>query len=770
MRNRVKKIICLVFALLFIVTAFSFSSFAGVLANNPMKDTSVEDDLEKLGVNTSDYGLDTTADFVSVLDFVEYGYDAGGNQEYYGLFVYVYNPSGKEIRGAYLQMQYTKKDGSETGYKKYRLVEVDCNDESTVRAHTLYKFVVKDSADIAKNVPYAVRTYCVSGIEIRYSITDSSNAIDYAVDGKWTFRGYQENCGREGDTTSTLTCSYEVKETIRTELHSASWFSQTSDLGNGYDYRYEVSSVYFNIPNYYISKYGDLNDDTSGLVAVQGEYYKYYTNGVVVNDEKWVDSFNQSVRKYITALYGHYTGTLGVGGGFYVVNSLDYPATGIVGYDVLYDLSFNMMLNPNDTQSKYRRASNAVVDRLLNVLVPSAGYSEPYVSADDFLSAYNEAYRPHFSTSSGLISGEHFTNSGKVSYNISVTDKKLNDQIKSHASTEPKFKWLDKLFNKELYTDEDGYADIEPLVEVKDVVLAYTDEAVVENYFVSSGDAVKLKAFCKDNIFTNHVYLMRFEVNPYYCPEVTLVAGEDSLTYGPFSSGEKGTGYYFEKAVFHDFDILSFTFKDAKNKVVTVPVSCDPIDIVGSVVPGPGDMEDPNNPETEAPNDPTGCELSDLYLPLRILIVLGAIFGLLFVVNLILKSFGKSLSALTDLSVAIISAPFKGAAKIGKSIMSLSDRKLDRDVKKTNLDQSKTKSQDQHEKHENDINIVNKREDRLDQLTKQRIKNDKERLRGMKMYNDSVSEKSKANKTAKTKNHEAEEWLSKLEDKYYGEK
>ena len=106
MKNRVKKIICLIFALLFIVTAFSFSSFAGVLANNPMKDTSVEDDLEKLGVNTSDYGLDTTADFVSVLDFVEYGYDAGGNQEYYGLFVYVYNPSGKEIRGAYLQMQY----------------------------------------------------------------------------------------------------------------------------------------------------------------------------------------------------------------------------------------------------------------------------------------------------------------------------------------------------------------------------------------------------------------------------------------------------------------------------------------------------------------------------------------------------------------------------------------------------------------------------------------------------------------------------------------
>ena len=138
---------------------------------------------------------------------------------------------------------------------------------------------------------------------------------------------------------------------------------------------------------------------------------------------------------------------------------------------------------------------------------------------------------------------------------------------------------------------------------------------------------------------------------------------------------------------------------------------------------------------------------------IRIIIVIGVIFAFLLVVNLILKFFGKSLSTLTKLGGAIISAPFKGAAKIGKGIMSLSDRKLDRDVKKTNLDQSKTKSQDQHEKHENDINIVNKREDRLDKLTKQRIKNEKERLRGIKMYNDSVSEKGKADKAAKAKKH-----------------
>ena len=582
MRNRVKKIICLVFALLFIVTAFSFSSFAGVLANNPMKDTSVEDDLEKLGVNTSDYGLDTTADFVSVLDFVEYGYDAGGNQEYYGLFVYVYNPSGKEIRGAYLQMQYTKKDGSETGYKKYRLVEVDCNDESTDCPYTLYKFVVKDSADIAKNVPYAVRTYCVSGIEIRYSITDSSNAIDYEVSGKWTFRGYQENCGREGDTTSTLTCSYEVQETIRTELHSVSWFSKTSDLGA--DYRYEVSSVYFNIPNYYISKYGDINAKNSGLVAVQGEYYKYVTNGLAVPDNTWYEKFKRFENSDISLLNSYNDKgwiTINEYPGFYCVDKAQISAD--------YFLIYNYRINRYDITKN-------IVRKFANLVVSSVNDSDSfYVSSNDLYDAVfqTDNYKYYHNSEYLLtVNREFFNELGKQSYNISVNDEPLNDRIKTFSGTKYA-NWLHKLFHKELYVDENGYPNIEALIEIKDsdILSGDSDTVIGERLFVIDKDVDELKAFYRDNREDNHIYLMRFDANPYLCSKGILT--DDS--WNDSSDDKVAYGYYFEKVIYKDFDILSFTFKDAANKVVTVPVSCDPINIVGSVIPGPDDGDNNGN-------------------------------------------------------------------------------------------------------------------------------------------------------------------------------
>lgn len=783
MKSRVIKIICLIFTLIFTVFTFSWYALAGVLTNNPMKDTSVEDDLSKLGVNTSGYGLDTTADFVSIIDFVEYGYDARGNQQYYGLYIYLYNPCGKEIRGAYVQLNYKKHTGDDTGVKKYRLEVVDTNDESVGSKYTLYKLRVKNSDDIAADLPLSVRTYSVSGIEIRYSITDSSNAVDYDVSGTWIFSGYQENCGRADGDPNTLSCKYEVEETIRTELHSANWFSATSDLGP--DYRYEVSSVYFNIPNYYINKYGNLNDETSGLYSVQGEYYKYVTNGVLINDERWLGSLNVNLGKNLSGVSGYSDCTTGSGGGFYKVGSVFKP-TGINRYDVSYDLTYNMFISKSyNPIYGYNMGSSNILDRLCHVLVPTSGYVDRYVSADEFLSIYNKNNQRHFSTSEGLVLNGKIGALGRIPYDISVDGESLNSSIKSFAESELAKPFISELgnilymlYNKALYVDANGYKDIRPLVEIEasDISSVFTDESISENLFITVDDVAGLREFYKDMDLNNHIYLMRFDVNPYYAPEVVVVADKDALTDGPLSEDEKGSGYYFEKAVYHDFDILSFTFKDAKNKVVTVPVSCDPVDIVGSVVPGPGGIDDPNNPKTEAPNVPTGCKLSDYKLPFRILIIVGGLFAFFFVVNLILKAFGKSISWVFTGIGTLITAPFKGAAALGKGIMSLTDRKLDRDIKKTNLENSKVKSSDQHEKHIDDIGLNHRREDRLGKLTDQRIRIEKQHEKSMKSDNYFKEEKVKEYKAAKTvkkeqsqKDKDVTDWFNQRINNTFGD-
>ena len=72
------------FALICFLSAIPFSAIAAeaqtpnVIVPDLMSKTTVEDDLEELGIDITDYPKDLDADYSRLLYFLEYGYDYSG--------------------------------------------------------------------------------------------------------------------------------------------------------------------------------------------------------------------------------------------------------------------------------------------------------------------------------------------------------------------------------------------------------------------------------------------------------------------------------------------------------------------------------------------------------------------------------------------------------------------------------------------------------------------------------------------------------------------
>ena len=603
----VKKSICLFFAIVMLMLCFPANVFA-VGTTNPMHSTSVIDDLESLGYDISDYYKDSSADWISVIDVTEYGYDYYGDQRYYGLYFYIYNPSGREILDGNnaVELSFVDKANIASQNTKYALEKMSVSLEENYE-YVLYKLYVSTSRDIGEKINQSIRTYNVSAMELQFDDAPSAKPESFKIAGKYRFSGYQKNFGISPNDDSTLYCGYEKFDVVSSEIHDASWFSNTSDLGE--DYRYELSSVYFNIPDYFIEKYGNVDDDpddggTSGLYSVRGEYYKYVTDGLLMFNEEWYNdtyNFKTYAGKYLSQQSSYAEGTLANDGlkslGFYKLSSISTQASKTIA---TYEFSYNMRIYQTADNTLTVR-SNDSFDHICNVIL-SDSTEAAYVSKKTFLEQYNAQGRNHYGDTGGLYIGnaDVFTGLGyEPNYEIKIDQGSWNYAIKSYASNHSL--WLQKWFNGDLYADADGYPIIDPIIELTKDSFKVGDgghDDIAEELFIMSEDVQGLEDFYDEMDSGNHVYLMRFDVNPYYAPEVVLT--EDCSDF--YDTGDE-KAYYFEKVVYHDFDILDFTFKDNDGGYHTVPVECKPIDIVGSVIPGNNTIQNnPNNPDGSGSN------------------------------------------------------------------------------------------------------------------------------------------------------------------------
>lgn len=191
----------LVCVLMLLQSLFLFAPAASAAGADAMDASYVVDDLNKMGVDITKYKADAENDRMELLSFTEFGYKVNGDFSEYGLYLYLWNPSGVKLEDSDLnsiQLSYGLNAGGKSGYRKYGLEILSWSTGSGYE-YVFYKVKIKDSRYIAQSLNKAMRTYEFSGVEILRK--GNSNATDYKLGGAFTFTGYHEGCNTSGFST-----------------------------------------------------------------------------------------------------------------------------------------------------------------------------------------------------------------------------------------------------------------------------------------------------------------------------------------------------------------------------------------------------------------------------------------------------------------------------------------------------------------------------------------------------------------------------------------
>ena len=290
-------VFCVFVALLIAVGAGASTLLPAMAAEYTAYDRSaIEDDLKEIDVSMYPQSDDLRHRLLDEVGFMEYAYSESPfiSNNYFGLYFYVYNPSEKPVslaEGAHHVNMATKYDenGEPSDYENVEITFLDATANNR-----FLKFKLSDSRkayDMAAT--YAgrhdgVRRYDIASVQLLFQgddhATDSFTGADNQEGVSFTYfcTGYSAGCGADPEAESTLDIDYKKLDTIGLQIQSA-WY-RTGRLNGGSPTREErntLSSVYFAIPNSYITEYGALQ-------LVKAEWYEYKMNWALVTDNSTV--------------------------------------------------------------------------------------------------------------------------------------------------------------------------------------------------------------------------------------------------------------------------------------------------------------------------------------------------------------------------------------------------------------------------------------------------------------------------------------------------
>ncbi len=665
MKNKIIKISAVFLSVLILLSSFLvFSVSAAEAVPEDIETSDVISDLKVMGIDYTKYKKDLAADHCRMLKFLEFGFDYGGNQSDYGLYIYVWNPTGKPLNTDSVLNKITMQSRSianveQSDWRKLPLEFLDYSTD-TGYEHVFYKFRVKKSAAkyLLQNVSRDLRVYEISEIELHH--TGNTNANSFKIGGRFTFTGFQPYHNSLRNAVNTLYCSATDRTTIAIDIHPTTWKTDTSAKGIGY--ANELFSVYFSIPNDIIRDYGNPADKTTkGLIQIDGMYDRHFVNGIVVNDDERYNAIYPHLGTYVPDdsvpfyFFSEETHT----------NFTDQ--NGIVSHDIFeYQDSFNVSFEKSGTVISpiyYRPFSSGdrkgiYVSQLTSLLQADISNIKDFISAADFRNAlysiwddYGELY---YENSSNFVNstGRDFGND--LYYTIVSKDSKgkyidLADQIEVYSSNHRPTLWQ-KWFSNSLF-EEGDYNNIKSIQVIDSSsyntdLTILTSGAMSDKYYVSERDIYDLGSYSsKEALYDKTTYLMRFAVEDYYATEVEL--------HGDIY----GKAIYFEKVIYQNVDILTFTFENQYSEKVVLPVSATPVDNVGEITPT---LKPNGKPTTNTNPPPKNSSFEGVKL--IVLILAGVLFIVL--LNWLCNLLGFKLSSVFKVIFAIIAWPFKLIGKL----------------------------------------------------------------------------------------------------------
>ena len=209
-----------------------------------------------------------------------------------------------------------------------------------------------------------------------------------------------------------------------------------------------------------------------------------------------------------------------------------------------------------------------------------------------------------------------------------------------------------------------------------------TDAGIAKKYFLQESEVPDLKKYVASATLKNETtYMLRFAVRDYYSCDIYL--NQSNGNDYDFKDGN----YYFEKTIFHDFDVLSFTWENRYQQRTVIPVSCSPIDIVGTITP-------PSNGNNMNVKNPTGGTKVDK--DYRWIWILLTIIVVLLILNWILSLFGFNLADVFRGIGKLVTAPFRWLNGFVKHKNSRKPKeKPDKAKSKEKPDKAKSKEEDE---------------------------------------------------------------------------
>lgn len=525
----------------------------------------------------------------------EKGFRKDGNLDDYELNVYVYNPSGQAIENSPNKVQMAvawNEDGSVSEYEKFTLMlKSFSTEEGYENVFIKYRVFDHKSTIDGKTMKERLlenksrRVYNISSFELRMKTDGKIKDFAYGCDV--VVQGYDVGCG-EGNTISTKQITYTPFETLELDVRQAYWRTQSSN--KGVNYKHQINSAYFSVPNEVWEKYEQL-------YSIKCVWEEHHTTPMVVTDD--TELYNS-----LKSIVGK---TLDID-----ANSFNFPYfegcpelySGLEYESVGSSWNANYAINPNTLPTGMHREDPRYENFVsplcwlfltdeaieLNKICVSAEEVKEYYEKN--ASLYENVQAPSYGIGGFLL--KDTVDSGREQYRNGMTVYFDDDSAFDLSNYDSSHGWLQKIIDYNIFNGgftlkgftvdtSESYNHFRPIEsfragdEKTNNILGYLSEAdyekIMTDHFLGSEKQVDdFRLYLADAILHDEtVVLFRYASTDYFSEELTAFPAIE------------GRAFVSTQTAFLGFDVIQLQFKDEETNIVTLAVTSDPEDVFTGV-------------------------------------------------------------------------------------------------------------------------------------------------------------------------------------------
>ena len=481
------------------------------------------------------------------------------------VYLYLFNPSGKQITGGTLTCP--DEDGKSSSFSLIPVVtmeDVSAEDwrfmKLEVTGHWWHQYEKNDDG----SVNIHTRRRQITDLTLKF---EDGSSKTFPYNGSFVIEDKQT-----GDKVTAKSVTGKFEPQVNLEINYTYYRTDTSP--NGAYYHNQVDSIYFNVPNYLKESYGKLTD-------VKLSYQRARTQPIIATD-------NQALYEALLANIGVNVPT------FDNTKPTLYHFDSQVNNQLIYDFTYNKNLNA-PAGSHVSLTSKQKCDRLwfaflvdnIHAGIRQAGSTVSRKALQDWLySNTAKVYPPSFvgpippgvtvTGAKGPILSEFFSEVDEITtVNVASLDLKADSYKKNHLFLS---QWAEYGF---FYAIGGTSTDLNLNLSEKIVAIEREWQLAGNSdtlYYAESDEADLQNCFQKSKANDSTMYLVRFNVSQYR--EVPLQAELNGKWYDP---NDSQPAYMAEQDVYLNLHVLELTYENESGNKTVGPVTSNHIDCIADI-------------------------------------------------------------------------------------------------------------------------------------------------------------------------------------------